>query len=123
MRIVSLIRLSPADASRIRAVDGTLELVEAGGWFDGEYAQTWPAATTQRYVSSPGQGSRQERDAMLAGAQIVLAGFPQTVMFFTNKRLAGICWIVPPAKPTGMIRPSGAMQRSDCANTSPPTGS
>lgn len=76
MRIVSLIGLSAEDAGRIRAVDDSLELVEAGGWFDGEYAETWPPATAQRYVASGGRGTRPERDRMLASAQVVLAGFP-----------------------------------------------
>lgn len=76
MKIVSLVRLSRTDVERIRAIDGGLELVEAGGWFDGEYAETWPPATVERYVASSGQGSRQERDAMLSDARIVVAGFP-----------------------------------------------
>lgn len=75
-RIVSLVKLSPTDAKRIRAVDARVDLVEAGGYFDGEYDGTWPDTTVQRYGRSDGRGSRAERDAMLAEAEIVLGGFP-----------------------------------------------
>jgi len=36
---------------------------------------------------------------------------------------AGICGIVPLAKPIGMMRPSGATQRSEISKAEPPTGS
>ena len=76
MKIVSLITLSPSDAERIRAMDADIELVEAGGWFDGEFAGTWPKATADRYIGSTGMGTRAERDAMLVDAEVVIAGFP-----------------------------------------------
>ena len=76
MNIVSLIPLSSIESTRIRDIDEGLELVEAGGWFDGEYAQTWPAATARRYVADAGQGSRKDRDAVLGKAQIAIVGFP-----------------------------------------------
>ena len=75
-RIVSLVELSPADARLIRAVDARVDLVEAGGYFDGEYDGSWPDTTVRRYVRGDGRGSRAERDAMLAEAEIVLGGFP-----------------------------------------------
>lgn len=76
LKIVSLVTLPSADAARIRAEFPEAELLEAGGWFDGEYAQTWPAATVGRYVAGRGQGTRAERDALLASADVVIAGFP-----------------------------------------------
>jgi hypothetical protein len=75
-RIVSLVNLSPADATRIRDVAERVDLVEAGGYFEGEYGATWPSPTIQRYVRGHGQGSRAERDAILADAEIILGGFP-----------------------------------------------
>jgi len=74
--IVSLVSLSADDASAIRAIDTHLGLVECGSWFDGEYAQSWPAATIARYVTGTGHGTQAERDRVLAAAEIVIAGFP-----------------------------------------------
>lgn len=76
--ILSLTRLAPADRTRIEAIDSRIRLVEAVGWFDGEYRATWPAVTVNRYLSASasGVGTRAERDALLARAEIVLAGWP-----------------------------------------------
>jgi phosphoglycerate dehydrogenase-like enzyme len=78
LNILSLQRLSPEDRARIEAVDPGVRVIEAGGWFDGEYAETWPAFTMARYLApgAAGQGTRAERDALLASADIVLGGFP-----------------------------------------------
>jgi phosphoglycerate dehydrogenase-like enzyme len=77
-QIVSLMRLSPADRQLILDVDPSLRVTEAAGWFDGEYRDTWPAFTIGRYMSATaaGHGTRAERDALLAGADIVLGGWP-----------------------------------------------
>ena len=48
--IVSLVGLSQDEAHAIRSIDTGVDLIEAGGAFNGEYAQTWPAATAARYV-------------------------------------------------------------------------
>jgi len=71
-------RTNPADQARIKAVDPAINLVDAGGWFDGEYRETWPAYSVARYVApnSAGQGSREERDRRLAEAEIILGGWP-----------------------------------------------
>ncbi len=74
--ILSLVALSETDAHAIREVDVGVRLIEAGGWFDGEFADTWPAATVARYVSGAGRGSRAQRDRLLASAEIVICGFP-----------------------------------------------
>lgn len=68
-----------ADAlSRIAAVDGCLHVVDVQGWFDVEFRETWPPWTVQRYVGQRDGpiSSRQERDQLLAGAEIILGGFP-----------------------------------------------
>ena len=75
-RIVTVARLSGADLELIRAVSPDVDLVDAGGWFDGEYAETWPEATAKRYVPGTGEGTRAQRDALLAGAEVVITGFP-----------------------------------------------
>src|SRR3954454_10490139 len=71
-------RTNSADQARIKAVDPAINLVDAGGWFDGEYRETWPAYSVARYVApnSAGQGSREERDRRLAEAEIILGGWP-----------------------------------------------
>ena len=69
----------PDDAlPRIAAVDRSLRVVDARGWFDVELRETWPPWTVERYVGQrPGPASsRQERDQVLAGADVVLGGFP-----------------------------------------------
>lgn len=78
MNILSLVRISTADRARIEAVSPDIALTDAGGWFDGEYRQTWPAFTSERYLApgSLGHGTRQERDALLADADIIIGGWP-----------------------------------------------
>lgn len=76
LSIVSLVALDAGSAERIRAVDSRVRLVEAGGWFSGEYRDTWAEATAGRYVDGAGHGTRAERDALLASADVAIAGFP-----------------------------------------------
>jgi phosphoglycerate dehydrogenase-like enzyme len=63
---------------RIAAVDPHVHVVDARGWFDVEFRETWPPWTVQRYLGErPGStGSRADRDRLLAAAEIVLGGFP-----------------------------------------------
>ncbi len=76
--ILSLIRLSADDQARIRAVDPALRLIDAGGWFDGEYRDTWPSFTAARYLAAgaAGHGTRGERDRLLADADVIIGGWP-----------------------------------------------
>lgn len=78
INILLIDRIAPAAQERIKAVDPRIKLVDAGGWFDGEIRETWPEFTAQRYLrpDANGQGTREDRDALLAEAEIVLAGFP-----------------------------------------------
>jgi len=81
MRSVNVLliqRVGAADQARIAAVDPVIRLVDAGGWFDGEIRETWPAFTTARYLgrNAAGSGTREERDRLLAEAEIILGGFP-----------------------------------------------
>ncbi len=70
--------LSAADRAKIAAVDPRIRLTDAGGWFDGEIRETWPAFTAARYLrrNSLGSGTREERDRLLAEAEIILGGWP-----------------------------------------------
>ncbi len=76
--ILALQRTSAADRARIEAIDPAIKLVDVAGWFDGEIRETWPAYAVSRYLgrSANGSGTREERDRLLAEAEIVLGGFP-----------------------------------------------
>ena len=78
LQVLSLIRLSQDDRAAIAAVDPSIRLIDAGGWFDGELRETWPPFTAARYLAptANGQGTRAERDALLARAEVVLGGWP-----------------------------------------------
>lgn len=76
--ILTITRLTADHRVRIEAVDPSVRLIDAGGWFDGEYRDTWPAFTAERYLApgAVGQGTREQRDRMLAEADIVIGGWP-----------------------------------------------
>jgi glyoxylate/hydroxypyruvate reductase len=78
VNILNIQRLNAADRAKIEAVDRAIRLTDAGGWFDGEYRETWPAHTAARYLRSDatGSGTRAERDRLLAEADIILGGWP-----------------------------------------------
>jgi glyoxylate/hydroxypyruvate reductase len=76
--ILILTRLSTESRARIEAVDPAVRLMDGGGWFDGEYRETWPAFTAERYLPPGpiGRGTREERDRLLAEADIAIGGWP-----------------------------------------------
>lgn len=78
VNILAIQRLDAADRARIEAVDAAVHVTDAGGWFDGEIRETWPAYTAARYLrpGTTGQGTREARDRLLAAAEIILGGWP-----------------------------------------------
>ncbi len=78
INVLLIQRLRAADLEQIKAVDPRVRVIEAGGWFDGEYRETWPAYAVARYLSpkSMGEGTREERDRLLAEADVILGGWP-----------------------------------------------
>src|SRR3989449_9214732 len=76
--VLVVVPVSDDALSRIGAVDRCLHVVDARGWFDVELRETWPPWTVQRYLGqrSGPISSRQERDQLLASADIILGGFP-----------------------------------------------
>jgi len=76
--VLSIQRISAEDRARIEAVDPAVRLVDAGGWFDGEIRETWPAFSATRYLppGATGTGTRAERDRLLAEAEVILGGWP-----------------------------------------------
>src|SRR5262245_51530975 len=78
VQVLNIQRLSAADRTKIEAIDPAVRLTDAGGWFDGEYRETWPAYTAARYLAAgaAGSGTREERDRLLAEAEIILGSWP-----------------------------------------------
>ena len=78
VNVLNIQRLSAADRAKIEAVDQAIHLTDAGGWFDGEYRETWPAYTARRYLArgATGSGTREERDRLLEQAEVILGGWP-----------------------------------------------
>lgn len=76
--VLSIQRVAAADLARIAAVDPAVRVTDAGGWFDGEIRETWSAYAAARYLApgATGQGTREERDRLLAGADVILGGWP-----------------------------------------------
>jgi phosphoglycerate dehydrogenase-like enzyme len=76
--VLTLTRLSAGDRASIEAVDPSIRLTDAAGWFDGEYRETWPAFSATRYLApdTTGKGTREDRDRMLAEAEIILGSWP-----------------------------------------------
>lgn len=76
--VLNIQRTNAADRAKIEAVDPAIQFTDAGGWFDGEIRETWPAYTSARYLppGSAGSGTRKERDRLLAETEIILGGFP-----------------------------------------------
>jgi glyoxylate/hydroxypyruvate reductase A len=76
---VVVIAAVPDDAlARIAAVDPRVNVVDARNWFDAEIRDTWSPWTANRYLGRREVPSttREQRDQVLAAAEVVLAGFP-----------------------------------------------
>lgn len=78
VEVVVIVPVSDSALDRIAAVDPRVRVTDARGWFDVELRDTWPPWTVQRYVGQrpSAESSRQERDRVLARAEVVLGGFP-----------------------------------------------
>jgi len=61
VNVLNIQRLSVADQAKIEGVDQTVRLTDAGGWFDGEYRETWPAYTATRYLRPDAIGALGHR--------------------------------------------------------------
>src|SRR5579864_2776485 len=78
INVLAIERISAEDRAKIEAVDRAIALTDAGGWFDGEIRETWPAFASARYLApgAVGAGTRQDRDRLLAEAEIIFGGWP-----------------------------------------------
>jgi len=68
INILATQRISTADRAKIEAADPAVQLIDAGGWFDGEIRETFTAYAAARFLAphSTGSGSREERGRLLA---------------------------------------------------------
>ena len=78
VNVLSIQRSNARQRAQIEAVDPRVRLVDAGGWFDGEIRQTWSDYAAARYLmpGSDGSGTREERDRLLAEAEVIIGGWP-----------------------------------------------
>lgn len=78
MNVLVIHGASDADLARIAALDPRIRVTDGRGLFECEYEQTWPAWAVQRYVSGrqPRESTREERDRLLASAEVILGGWP-----------------------------------------------
>jgi len=78
VNVLTITRISADERARIEAVDPAVRLTDAGGWYDGEIRAAWPAYASARYLgrNANGSGTREERDRLLAEAEVVLGGWP-----------------------------------------------
>jgi glyoxylate/hydroxypyruvate reductase A len=92
INVLNIHRLAAEDRGKIEAVSPAVQLVDAGGWFDGEIRETWPAFTSARYLppGATGSGTREERDRLLATAEVILGGWP--VPLDLRKRAPRLKW-------------------------------
>jgi len=78
LNVLSIQRSSESERSRIEAVDPAIRLIDAGGWFDGEIRETWTEFAAARYLApnASGAGNREERNRLLAEAEVIIGGWP-----------------------------------------------
>src|SRR5258708_8363806 len=78
INILAVQRISPDDRAKIEASDPAIRLIDAGGWFEGEIRECWTDFAASRYLppGATGSGSREERDRLLAEAEVIIGGWP-----------------------------------------------
>src|SRR5437867_5806741 len=66
------------ELAQIARLDSRLRVVDARGWFDDEFRQTWPQWSVDRYLGKRPcpPSTRAERDRLLAEAEVILGGWP-----------------------------------------------
>jgi phosphoglycerate dehydrogenase-like enzyme len=78
VNVLNIQRINVEDQAKIAAVDPAIRFTDAGGWFDTEIRETWPTFTVARYLApdAAGASTREERDRLLAEAEVILGGWP-----------------------------------------------
>src|SRR5262249_22956391 len=90
--VLVIVPVADAALARIAAGDPRVNVVDARGWFDDELRETWPPWTGQRYLGhrQAPPSSRPLRDELLAGAEVILGGFPFPLDL--RARASGLRW-------------------------------
>src|SRR5258705_12253140 len=70
--------IADEELAQIARLDSRLRVVDARGWFDDEFRQTWPQWSVDRYLGKRPcpPSTRAERDRLLAEAEVILGGWP-----------------------------------------------
>src|SRR4051794_26228196 len=78
INVLAIQRINPDDRAKIEASDPAIQLIDAGGWFEGEIRETWSDFAASRYLppSATGSGTREERDRLLCEAEVIIGGWP-----------------------------------------------
>lgn len=86
LSVVSLVPVGRRWGAAIEAVDPSVRLTVAAGWFDDDIRAGWGDWTADSYLRPrPASAApvavppRAQREAVLAGADVILAGFPVPV--------------------------------------------
>ena len=71
INVLAIQRISADDRAKIEASDPVIQLIDAGGWFEGEIRETWSDFAASRYLppGATGSGTREERDRLLREAE------------------------------------------------------
>ncbi len=78
VEVLVIPQVPDAVLDRIARVDRRVKVIDARGWFDGEFRATWPRWTVDRYLGDrkfPAT-SLDQRNNALAAAEIALLGWP-----------------------------------------------
>src|SRR4051812_42375559 len=78
INVLAIQRISADDRAKIEASDPATQLIDAGGWFEGEIRDTWSNFAASRYLppGATGSGTREERDCLLGEAEVIIGGWP-----------------------------------------------
>ncbi len=78
INVLAIQRISKEARDKITANDLEIDLVDAGGWFDDEVREAWGEYTASRTLplGAAGSGTREERDRLLAKAEVIVGGWP-----------------------------------------------
>jgi hypothetical protein len=66
INILATQRISTADRAKIEAADPAVQLIDAGGWFDGEIRETFTAYAAARYLAPTSRGRAAARSATVS---------------------------------------------------------
>jgi hypothetical protein len=78
VEVLVIVSVTDETLRHIASMDRRIRVVDARGWFDVEIGETWPGWTVQRYLAQREipASSREDRDRLLASAEVVLGGWP-----------------------------------------------